>query len=90
MRLFNEKTGEWSIYWSTRGSGEFAIPTVGRFKDGIGTFYDREFYNGQPIVVRFTWTKTGDSSRRWEQAFSNDDGVSWEVNWIMELSRHDA
>jgi hypothetical protein len=24
---------------------------------------------------------------RWEQAFSADDGDTWETNWVMEFSR---
>jgi hypothetical protein len=24
---------------------------------------------------------------RWEQAFSDDGGKTWEVNWIMEFRR---
>ena len=87
MRLYDENSGQWSIYWAPKGSGAFGIPTVGSFKDGVGTFYDRESYNGHPIVVRFTWTHDGPSSCRWEQAFSGDDGVTWEVNWIMEFTR---
>ena len=87
VRLYDEKSRRWSIYWSTSGSGAFAIPTIGSFKDGIGTFYDRETYNGCPIVVRFTWAHDGPSSCRWEQAFSDDDGKTWEVNWIMEFTR---
>ena len=26
---------------------------------------------------------------RWEQAFSDDGGVTWEANWIMEFTREE-
>ena len=54
-------------------------------KDGVGPFFDREEYNGRTILVRFTWTHSGGSSCRWEQAFSPDEGKTWEVNWTMEV-----
>jgi hypothetical protein len=85
VRLYNAKSHQWSIYWSTAGSGVFGVPTVGAFKDGVGTFFDREEYNSRSIVVRFIWTHNGTSSCRWEQAFSLDDGKTWEVNWIMDF-----
>ncbi len=87
MRLYDTKAGNWSIYWSTAGGGVFGVPTVGAFKDGAGLFFDREEYNGRSIQVRFTWKHDGPSSCRWEQAFSPDDGRSWEVNWIMNFTR---
>jgi hypothetical protein len=87
LRLFNAETAEWSIYWSTRGSGIFNPPVSGSFEGGVGTFVSREDYNGQPIVVRFTWSPIDETSARWEQAFSADDGATWEVNWIMDFSR---
>jgi hypothetical protein len=40
--LYNEKTDEWSIYWSAAGSGAFSIPTRGRFENGVGLFYDQK------------------------------------------------
>ena len=86
VRLYNEQTHQWSIYWSTAGSGSFLIPTVGSFENGVGTFYDREEYNGRPIVVRFLWTHENSTACRWEQAFSADDGTTWETNWIMDFS----
>ena len=90
VRLYDKKTAQWSIYWSTAGNGTFAVPTVGKFESGIGTFFDHEDYDGQPIAVRFTWTPQGPSHCRWEQAFSRDHGATWEPNWIMEFSRLDG
>jgi hypothetical protein len=42
--------------------------------------------NGCPIKVRFDWTP-GETSARWEQAFSYDDGQTWEQNWVMSFTR---
>jgi hypothetical protein len=87
VRLYNSKSHQWSIYWSKAGTGEFCVPTVGGFKGGVGLFFDRETYEGRPILVRFTWTHRGSSSCRFEQAFSSDNGKTWEANWIMNFRR---
>ena len=87
VRLYNAERDQWSIYWSTVGSGAFGVPTVGGFKDDVGLFFDHEEFNGRKILVRFAWTHSGRSSCRWEQAFSPDEGETWEVNWIMDFSR---
>jgi hypothetical protein len=60
---------------------------VGAFTDGVGTFFGDDQLRGQPIRVRFIWSDITARSARWEQAFSNDLGVSWEVNWIMYFDR---
>jgi len=87
VRLYNRETCRWSIFWSTVGTGEFGAPTVGSFSDGVGFFYSREDFDGRPIVVRFTWTQKDASTCKWVQAFSADDGQTWEDNWIMDFSR---
>jgi len=53
----------------------------------VGTFYSRETFNGADITVRFIWSHITPDSARWEQAFSADDGKTWEANWIMEFTR---
>jgi hypothetical protein len=88
VRLYNEKTGQWSLYWATQKRGEFSLPaTVGRFKNGRGEFYDREVWSGKHITVRFLWTVLSADTYRWEQAFSTDSGKTWETNWVMQFTR---
>ncbi|MEU6202707.1 hypothetical protein ABZ814_03840 [Micromonospora musae] len=62
-------------------------PLVGRFVDGVGTFYADDVDEGRPIRCRFIWSEITATSARWEQAFSIDDGRTWETNWIMEFTR---
>ena len=45
--------------------------------------------NGEPIQMRFMWAKDAGEGPRWEQAFSRDDGATWEVNWVMDFRRID-
>jgi hypothetical protein len=89
VRLYNPATGEWSIYWAANtGKGRFDVPMVGRFEDGVGRFYAQEVFEGRHIFNRFIWTVLGADACRWEQAFSDDGGKTWETNWVMEFERH--
>jgi len=40
---------------------------------------------GKPIKMRFTGSHITPTSARWEQAFSPDDGKTWETNWQQTL-----
>ncbi len=71
---------------SSRGGG-LGVPTVGGFKDGRGEFYDHETWGQKPILVRFVITRTDADSAHFEQAFSADDGKTWELNWIADDMR---
>lgn len=88
VRTYNTKNHQWSIYWANQANGVFSLPaTVGKFKDGVGAFYDQEDWNGQNIFVRFLWIVTSPESPRWEQAFSLDGGKTWETNWMITYTR---
>lgn len=92
LRLFNPVTGDWSIYWAdTVRAGVLQPPMVGRFVDGVGLFFGDEELDGKPVRCRFVWTAgAGGGSPRWEQAFSEDGGNTWETNWIMTFTRDAA
>lgn len=86
LRLYNPETREWSIYLVYADQGLLGMPpTVGRFKDGRGEFYDMELWNGRTILVRYQWTPAKPGPH-FEQAFSVDGGKSWEVNWVLDLT----
>jgi hypothetical protein len=57
-------------------------PTIGEFKNGRGEFFDQEFLDGRAILVRFVISDIKPDSVHFEQAFSDDGGKTWEVNWI--------
>jgi hypothetical protein len=89
LRLYNPQTHQWSLYWATSKSGTIGTPTIGKFKNGRGEFYDTEPSgpNGRAILVRFIWSKTDTDSPHFEQSFSDDEGKTWEVNWITDQTR---
>jgi hypothetical protein len=87
LRLYDPQADVWRIWWaSTRFPGHLDVPMEGRFVDGRGIFFCDDVLNGRPVKVRFDWTP-GDLSARWEQAFSFDDGQTWEQNWVMSFTR---
>ncbi|MDQ3281015.1 MAG: NIPSNAP family protein [Acidobacteriota bacterium] len=88
IRLFDPQSRRWRIYWANGANAAIDMtPMVGGFEKGHGEFYDRETFNGKPIMVRFLWTVNSPDSARWEQAFSADEGQTWETNWTWDLTR---
>jgi hypothetical protein len=91
MRAFDPATGTWAIWWlDGRRPHHLEVPVVGRFEGGTGLFYADDTFDGTPIKIRFTWTLLDAGAARWEQAFSADDGNSWETNWTMDFVRISA
>jgi len=87
LRTYDAAKKQWSIWWiDGRNPSHLDPPVVGGFKDGVGTFYADDTFKGKPIRIRFLWTNLT-TKPRWEQAFSDDGGKSWETNWIMEFVR---
>ena len=87
FRFFNPATGRWSIYWADSRRGTLEPPVVGSFSGSTGTFFGDDVFEGRPIRVRFIWSRVDTGNPRWEQAFSADDGETWETNWVMEMTR---
>ncbi len=88
IRAFDATTGEWRIWWlDGRYPTGIDNPVVGRFENGVGIFQAKEVIGGNPVTVRFKWSGADTATPRWEQAFSEDDGRSWETNWCMAFER---
>lgn len=82
LRLYNPQSGQWSLNFASSRSGTLAPPTIGWFRDGVGEFYNQEEYEGRAVLVRFVIRPLDGDTVRFEQAFSEDGGKSWEVNWV--------
>lgn len=87
MRLFDPQTREWSVYFTNSVQGALSPPMTGGFTQGRGEFYAQESFEGKHIFSRLIWSDITATSCRWEQAFSENGGKTWETNWIMELTR---
>ena len=82
LRLYNPQSHQWSFNFASSSDGTLGVPTIGKFKDGRGEFFDQETLNGRAIFVRFVISDITPNSCRFEQAFSEDGGRTWEVNWV--------
>jgi hypothetical protein len=87
LRLYNAAAHQWSIYFTSSGSGTLSPPVVGEFKNARGEFYDRETFNGKAILVRFRVSDITPNSCRFDQSFSGDGGKTWETNFIAVETR---
>ena len=87
IRVQDQESGEWSIYWVNSSSGRLFPPVVGTFAHGRGDFYGDDLYDGEPIRAHFIWSDITSGSARWQQEFSRDGGQTWECNWVMEFTR---
>jgi hypothetical protein len=87
LRLYNPRSHQWSLNFVNSNGGNLGQPTIGEFKNGRGEFFDQEPFDGRTIFVRNVWRDITPNSCRFEQAFSDDGGNTWEVNWIATDTR---
>ena len=90
LRVYNPLTRQWSIYWANSKDptlGQPLQPMIGEFKNGRGEFYDQELWKSRAVYVLFIWSDITPNSAHFEQAYSDDGGKTWEVNWITDQTR---
>ncbi len=87
VRLFNPKTKLWSIYWADSNEGKLDPPVVGSFENNVGHFFTKDTFNNKDIVVVFRWDARKENNPVWSQAFSEDNGKTWEWNWYMFMRK---
>jgi len=87
LRLFNPKTKLWSLYWVPSTTGILDTPVVGSFENNIGHFFGKDTFNGKKIIFMFRWDVRNKEKPVWGQAFTTDNGKTWEWNWFNVLER---
>lgn len=88
IRLYNPQTRLWSLYWvASNSGGRMDPPVVGSFENNIGLFFGKDVYKGKPVIVVFKWDKRNPEAPVWSQAFSDDNGKTWEWNWYNTSTR---
>jgi hypothetical protein len=88
LRLFDPETRLWSLYWIASNTGRIEPPVVGSFdQNGVGHFFGKDTLNGKPILVVFRWDARNKDRPVWGQAFSTNNGKSWEWNFFNVSER---
>jgi len=87
IRLYNPDSHQWTIDFTNPAAGSLGTPLTGEFKNGRAEFYDQEPYKGRQILVRFVISGITRNYCRFDQAFSDDGGKTWEVNFIVTETR---
>lgn len=87
LRWYNPAAHQWNLDFATPNVGTLGVPGVGEFRNGRGDFYDQEEINGKYVLVRFSIWGIGADKGQSEQAFSDDGGKTWEVNWVNKYER---
>jgi hypothetical protein len=87
LRLYNPQSHQWSLNWANGKTGILGVPTIGEFENGRGVFVDQELFNDRVILVRNSFMDITPDSARFEQTFSDDEGKTWEKNWVMTFKR---
>ncbi|HKX88414.1 MAG TPA: nuclear transport factor 2 family protein [Sphingopyxis sp.] len=83
LRLYDPGARRWSLNFASLRDGVLTPPVVGSFgADGRGVFYGDDKLGDRSIRVRFVITQISADEAHFEQAFSADDGATWEVNWV--------
>jgi len=87
LRLYDPTARRWTVRFANSRDGDLTPGLVGGFTDGRGEFMDQEVMDGKPICVRFVFSEMTRDTFRFEQAFSADEGRTWEVNWVSTFTR---
>lgn len=82
FRLYEPRSDRWSSTFVNLRDGLLTPSLYGGFDDGVGAFYGEDQLDGRPIQVRFLISRPGPDKARFEQAYSDDGGATWETNWI--------
>jgi hypothetical protein len=85
--LYNPQSHQWSQTFASSSDGTLQQPAIGEFKQGRGELFDQETFNGRTILVRGTWSDITPNAHRFEQAYSDDGGKTWEPNFTANLTR---
>ncbi|MEO6405495.1 MAG: hypothetical protein ABIY51_13580 [Ferruginibacter sp.] len=87
LRLYDPQAHQWSLHFANAKNGMMTAPTLGKFTNGIGEFYNQDDFNGKIIFVKFIIKPLDKDNIRFEQSFSNDGGKTWELNWVATDTR---
>lgn len=84
--LYNPQSRQWSQTFFD-SSAPTLSSMVGGFDHGRGELYSQDTYGGRAMLVRGTWSDIAPNSHRYEEAYSQDGGRTWETIFSAQLER---
>jgi hypothetical protein len=87
LRLFDSTTKLWSIYYAYPANVTMQNPQVGSFHNNIGWFYARDTWEGKNIIIVYRWDRSDPDKPTMCQAFSPDNGKTWEWNYLQSFEK---
>jgi hypothetical protein len=87
LRLYDPRSKQWTLFSSNRSCGTLDKPILGEVCNGRGEFYDLETHEGRSVYVRYSWSQLTAAACRCEQAVSMDGGKTWDMRWVMDMTR---
>jgi hypothetical protein len=85
LRIFNPQTRLWSLYWVANNRGMLDPPQIGSFENNVGHFFAKDTFKGKNVIVVFRWDARDKNKPVWSQAYSADNGKTWEWNWYASV-----
>ncbi len=90
VRAYDPKTKQWILSWMDSRRPRFG-EFVGGFSDGRGEFFKKSSTpDGKQTTTRITFSDITQSAVHWDLAVSSDAGKSWQILWVMEMTRAEA
>ncbi|MDE1145614.1 MAG: hypothetical protein PW843_03205 [Azospirillaceae bacterium] len=94
FRLYDPVACQWALHRVDGRAGALLPPLTGRFIGGLfagrrGEFHgqDHDPLLGREVAVRAVWSRISATAAQWEQAWSADQGRTWETNWTLAFTR---
>lgn len=88
--LYDPQAHQWSQTFASSKDGTLGRPIIGAFKNGRGELFGQDTFKDRTILVRGIWSDITQDSHKFEQAFSDDGGRTWETNFIALLTRENG
>ena len=88
LRSFNKIKKIYYLVWLDNYAPPDFIPLIGSFINNTGEFYmDYILTDNNVVKIKLIWDNGSDTSARWRQQHSHDNGLSWNLNWEMIFYR---
>ncbi len=86
LRTYDPSTGQWKLAFASGGDGKVRPPSIGRFENGQGVFFDSTRIGGRQARVRTVTTRLTETTYRDVISYSTD-GSTWHPLWIASYAK---